>query len=269
MYLNSINIKNMGPIAKLTIKLKAPEGRAPLPLVFVGANGSGKSLVLAQIASALINAQGSAFEDSDVPGERVFKMRSNSYIRHGENYSFSDLQFSDGFFEHEIVLDRSKEDFENKLLSCPLVEGWKHLDPDNRSKVINNFYSSQSKTRQVLAGPHIYFPANRFEDPAWINNNNLRNKIDYSNIRRIEGNSDLKVIEYAPMKDNQSWLLNRIFDTFAGEGKAFIERGERSHNAELATIRYHGPATILLRKISVFISEFFGQASAETDELAH
>ena len=72
MYLNSIEISNIGLIAQLNLELEAPEDKAPFPLVFVGTNGSGKSLVLAQIASALINAKGSVFEDSDVGKRKVF-----------------------------------------------------------------------------------------------------------------------------------------------------------------------------------------------------
>ena len=73
MYLNSIEITNIGPITQLNLKLEALNDRAPFPLVFVGANGSGKSLILAQIASALINAQSSAFEDADIEKGYVFK----------------------------------------------------------------------------------------------------------------------------------------------------------------------------------------------------
>ena len=39
MYLNSIEISNIGLIAQLNLELEAPEDKAPFPLVFVGTNG--------------------------------------------------------------------------------------------------------------------------------------------------------------------------------------------------------------------------------------
>lgn len=258
MYLSSIKFENTGPLDQLNLKLEAPEDRAPLPLVFVGANGSGKSIVLAQIASALINAHGATFEDSDVEKGKVFKLRSGSYIRHGENYSFSELEFSDDFFEREIVLNRTKQNFEENLKFSPLAKDWRSLGALESSHLNSNFHNNPAKIRQALAGPHIYFPPNRFEDPAWINELSLRNKIDYSDLKRFEGLSNRKVIEYAPMKENQSWLLDLIYDSFAIERRLVPLPNNVAPNAQLGVIHQAGPATTLRTKIDEFLLLLLG-----------
>ena len=249
MYLSSIKFENTGPIDQLNLKLEVTADRAPLPLVFVGANGSGKSIVLAQVASALINAHGATFEDTDVEKGKVFKLRSGTYIRHGENYSFSELDFSDDFFEREIVLNRTKQKFEEELKFSPLAKDWRSLGALESSHLNSNFHNNSTKIRQALAGPHIYFPPNRFEDPAWINELSLRNKIDYSDLKRFEGLSNRKVIEYAPMKENQSWLLDLIYDSFVIDRRLVPLNNSNDPNAQVGIIVQAGPATTLRKKL--------------------
>lgn len=53
MYVETIFCENMGPIAKAVIKAGfTPEGN-PKPIVLVGKNGSGKSIMLSNVVDAL------------------------------------------------------------------------------------------------------------------------------------------------------------------------------------------------------------------------
>ena len=52
MYLKNIAIENVGPFEGLNFALPFHEGGNPKPLLLVGTNGSGKTILLAHIADA-------------------------------------------------------------------------------------------------------------------------------------------------------------------------------------------------------------------------
>ena len=56
MYTKRIQLMNYGPIEKLDIEFPF-EGETPKPVVLVGANGSGKSILLSHIANGLVKAK--------------------------------------------------------------------------------------------------------------------------------------------------------------------------------------------------------------------
>ena len=52
MYIDNLYYKNVGPISNLDIKFRKNENGIPVPLVIVGKNGSGKSILLSNIVDA-------------------------------------------------------------------------------------------------------------------------------------------------------------------------------------------------------------------------
>ena len=52
MYINEIDVENLGPIEKANIKFSFKKGGAPKPLVLVGKNGSGKSTLISNIVDS-------------------------------------------------------------------------------------------------------------------------------------------------------------------------------------------------------------------------
>jgi len=65
----------------------------------------------------------------------------------------------------------------------------------------------------------LYFPPNRFEEPGWLNYDNLLNKVDYRFLKRLSNISNRLIINHSPLKDNQNWLLDLLFDKYALEIK--------------------------------------------------
>ena len=49
MYLNKIVCENVGPIESISVKPRFNSAGNPMPIVLVGENGSGKSILLSQI----------------------------------------------------------------------------------------------------------------------------------------------------------------------------------------------------------------------------
>jgi hypothetical protein len=58
----------------------------------------------------------------------------------------------------------------------------------------------------------LYFPVNRFEEPAWLNVDNLKTKANYSDLKHLTRFSNRSVINISPLKVNKDWLLDIIFD---------------------------------------------------------
>jgi hypothetical protein len=83
MYLDTLFCENMGPIEKAVIKAGfTPEGN-PKPIVLVGKNGSGKSIMLSNIIDALHELGDQAFSDvtkKEGMGHKYFKLTSGSHI---------------------------------------------------------------------------------------------------------------------------------------------------------------------------------------------
>ena len=47
----------------------------------------------------------------------------------------------------------------------------------------------------------LYFPPDRFEDPAWLNEANLKARAKHVGRKHIEGSTDRKVLNYSPLRD--------------------------------------------------------------------
>ena len=61
------------------------------------------------------------------------------------------------------------------------------------------------------------FPPNRFEEPAWLNKENLKAQAQYMDIKHLAGYTSRKVIASSPLHDNQNWLFDVIYDRAAFE----------------------------------------------------
>jgi signal recognition particle GTPase len=72
MYLKKCFIKNMGPIKELDLNFPF-QGDRPIPIVFVGKNGTGKSIVLSHIVDVLCEMGKSVYEDVIKPTEEFKK----------------------------------------------------------------------------------------------------------------------------------------------------------------------------------------------------
>ena len=58
----------------------------------------------------------------------------------------------------------------------------------------------------------LYFPANRFEEPGWLNLDNLTRRPELTDFKRITGRSNRTIIQHAPLARNRNFLLDVVFD---------------------------------------------------------
>ena len=91
MYVKRIRLENYGPISNLDIKLPFDDDH-PKPVVLVGENGSGKSIVLSHIVNGMLEAKHDAYPESrELDDNKVFKIRDSQYIAVGSEYYYPAL----------------------------------------------------------------------------------------------------------------------------------------------------------------------------------
>ena len=217
MYAKKIQIKNYGPIEDIDITFPF-DGENPKPVLLVGENGSGKSIFLSHIVNCLMSAQNHVYtENSEVEQGKVYKLLSPSYIKSGEILCWSKVEFEKNLFWEEIILNKQKKDFEAKptIVSNDL---WRRLKTTDSACVYGSInFSQQNKddASSILnSNVLLYFPPNRFEEPAWLNEINLLAKAEYMEMTKIKGYTNRKIINYSPLRDNQNWLFEVIYDTW-------------------------------------------------------
>lgn len=64
MYIDNLYYENTGPISKLNIKFRKNENGIPVPLIIVGKNGSGKSILLSNIVDALYELADKGYDNA-------------------------------------------------------------------------------------------------------------------------------------------------------------------------------------------------------------
>ena len=252
MYLKKIELKNIGPIDHIKYELPF-HGENPMPVVLVGVNGSGKSIFMSYIVDAMMSAKGAVFNDIEVEQGKVYKLRSPKYIKNGEQYYGSTLTFTNGFYQTEIQLQRTKE--KTKLSKDELgYQEWSKIKDHEYSYYDNNFLNDKINLKKDLEKTLLlYYPPNRFEEPPWLNRDNLLNHAKYLPSKEIEGFSNRSVINYSPLKENEFWLLDLLYDRFVLERKSQL--ATTNNTTVMFSVDLNGPATKTLKMIEYFFKK--------------
>ena len=223
MYVKQVRIVHYGPIDQLDIELPF-ENETPKPVVLVGENGSGKSIMLSHIVNGLISAKDTAYSDTpEVERGKVYKLRSGAYIKSGSDFYFARVDFEDGLFTEEIRLKRLKREYPEphpEISALEIMSSWNKMSPDSQDQFFSNDHEKKKDVKELLSKRCVlFFPPNRFEEPAWLNEMNLNAQATYMDLRRFEGQTSRRLISYSPLHENQNWLFDVIFDRFALESQ--------------------------------------------------
>ena len=222
MYAKRIQLVNYGPIDHLDISFPF-EADTPKPVLFVGENGSGKSILLSHIVNGLVSAKGVVYpETPEVETGKVYKLRSNSYVKSGSEYYFGRVEFEDSLFIEEIRSQDRRQEYEPLPIgpSHPDIhDAWNKMKPEENDHFDSSFsLNNREKVEKILSQRCIlYFPPNRFEEPAWLNEDNLKAQAQYMDLKHMQDHTERKVINYSPLHENQNWLFDVIYDRAAFE----------------------------------------------------
>ena len=215
MYVKRVHIENYGPVEALDIEFPFDGDNKPKPVVLVGANGSGKSVLLSNIVNGLLSAQAKAYPESpEVELGKVYKLRSTQYVTSGKKYSFIQVDFVDSPPVRELNLARRRQDLDQmpaEMKGTGAQSLYEKLPPEQAS-VFEHGVDQQAALRFLGKCCALYFPPNRFEDPAWLNSDNLAATAQYMDLKYLQGHSDRKIVNVSPLHTNKDWLFNVICD---------------------------------------------------------
>ncbi len=176
MYINEIDVENLGPLEKADIKFSFNEDGSPKPLILVGKNGSGKSTLISNIVDSFYEFSAKAYSNIQIYDKNknqfscFFKILSPKEITIGKNYLYAHIKFDEeveyrfvnGFIPEEKIngIGGERNDFKanNGYVSNKKV--------DTKQLVDEEVFVKKILMSQVIA----YFPPNRYEKTGWLHN---------------------------------------------------------------------------------------------------
>lgn len=207
MYLKSINIDNVGAIHKLMIDLPLSKDGCPEPIVLVGRNGSGKTLVMSSILDSLIQIKRSNFQKiPEVRDQNFYKAGKKDYISNGKSYSFVNLQYlkSDGSVINYRDIASNVPSETKSLLQHYGINFQGDFDDNGFHRDVIGDTKRVFDTELVL-----YFPVNRYYSPAWLVE---KEDVRIQTTEKYVGQDNSSIIKMDVISEVESWILDVILD---------------------------------------------------------
>lgn len=237
MYLRECFIENVGPISKLDISLSLDDSGNPKPLILVGKNGTGKTILLAYILDALAELAKKKFSDIAI-GQRLgnspfLKVTSSADIRYLSGSSLSFLEFSASenkfcYVEKIGEIDQNKypEELINKLKS---LQFWQNNEPFFK-KIMGDEKQVETFFR---TGVVCFFPSSRHERPHWLNDTAVEDRPLFSNYKKMSGELGKPLIVERAAENNQQWLVGVLVDSLVDIdfNSIYLVNGKYNFNA--------------------------------------
>lgn len=210
MYVETIFCENMGPIEKAVIKAGfTPEGN-PKPIVLVGKNGSGKSIMLSNIVDALHEIGDQAFSNitkKSHNGHKYLKIASGSQIRIGKTSLCGFVSFIDDdkkrleyiYTWGGITNNDVKNLFNGIGLPTPAIQ----IDSDSGKAVTNDVERVRKAFRSSVL---TYFPAYRYELPDWLGEEYAFAQEREYDQRHYKDELACRIIVDSARRDTNKWL---------------------------------------------------------------
>lgn len=215
MYIKKITLENVGPISNLEIELPFHENDKPKPIVLVGENWVGKSILLSYIVNSLILLrQASWISNTETENWKVYKLRSPQYIKIWQEFLYCSIEFDEQLELHEWQFNSIKSklpvNLQSELNSRPHFQ---EVPETESSLVYTNFEVNLTITKEIESqNVLLYFPSSRFEEPAWLNEINLQAKANYQDLKNIGWISNRKIVVQNNLLEIKNWLFDVIFD---------------------------------------------------------
>lgn len=170
MYINEINYRNIGPIGQLDLVFRRNANGVPVPTIFVGKNGSGKSILLSNIVDAFYEIADKVYQNATQTlgrGHQYYKRISATQIQIGQNYMVAFLRFQQGDEKIEYIYKSGKisfDCFKSTISSTP------DKSLDWRDDINYKNVSAQEKVISDVFDKNIvcFFGPNRYMKPGWM-----------------------------------------------------------------------------------------------------
>lgn len=219
MYLRSIQLKNTGPIQDLNLTMPFVDD-LPKPFVLIGKNGSGKSTLISFVVNALLGLKQQIYEDAEIEKGRVYRLRSTLGIHGNSHFFFARLNFDKGVSLIEWQLDRQKEQFIEQNELQAVDASWQQIPPNENSHYalpLGELTQLHHLEKSLSENSLLFFPADRFEPPDWLNTENLSSELKLTEPSRMKGRTQRRILSKNRLKPTLDWLNSVIFDMMVVE----------------------------------------------------
>ncbi len=213
MYLRSIRMKNVGPITDLSIEMPFTDGR-PKPLVLVGRNGSGKTTVISFIVNVMTTLKQYVYEGTEVATGKVYRMRLPLAINEGAEFYFAALDFDDGVSLREWQLAKPRtlygaSDYSSVDASWRSIQGSEIDLFELKYGALTEKHKMQKMLETTCM---LFFPADRFEPPDWLNGYALASDLALPETTRLREHTARRIIQKNRLKAIMEWIYGIVFD---------------------------------------------------------
>lgn len=228
MYLKRIIIENIGPISAFEYELEFSEDNNPIPLVLVGENGKGKTILSSYIADSLIEfaKNKGAFNNIVEQDGAFYRVINPNNKTINKKYSVVELLYTAKnsnskliyFEKNGKIPENYNLDKINYSISINDNENIKTITGASKKETIDLFNNN------VLC----YFPSYRSESPNWMNLESIKYNEIYSSNKRINGRLHKEIIIENSSERNKQWIKNVIVDSLVS-----IDKSMKIDNAKL------------------------------------
>lgn len=271
MYLKKITIQNYGPLKNFVLEMpfnKDSEGKetTPKPLIIVGINGSGKTIILSHIVNNFLITKQTVYDDIEVQKDYVYKIRSPYYINDSYFY-YARLDFSEHNYTIEYQLHNSKNAYEEMADFVKPNDDWDKIPTNKTNCLDSTFVNKRDYAKKIIDNNVIkYFPSDRTSTPAWLNAKALIAPQTYSHYENFSSISNRSIIYQDEFELNKCWIMDLILDRELYDRKIVqlppreMKLPGQSIIRELRTeVHYIGATEVLYNEISKIINTIFRQ----------
>ncbi len=215
MYLEKLAIKNYGPIDEINIQFPFNENGSPKPVIFVGKNGTGKTILLSHIIDSFYEIIGDVFQDIkkyEGLGTKFFKISGGTNLKIGKEKGFVLLQYK---------IENSKIRYFDKVGKINIKDFKEFISDfdlapttENNEKRIQIKFDKQKLEEKLINGAYFYQPAYRYEEPFW-KNDDFKHIFKFQEYKRFSGQygKELEIIN--SIEENKNFILNLVLDYIA------------------------------------------------------
>lgn len=170
MYINEMSYRNVGPIGQLDFTFRRNDRGVPVPTIFVGKNGSGKSILLSNIVDAFYEIATKNYQNvspSWGTGHQYYKRFTPAQIQLGQSYMTAFLRFQQEDKQFEYVYktgEISFDSFKSTLSTTPQIDlDWGN-DISYKNVCIKKEFISDIFDKKIVC----FFGPDRYMKPEWM-----------------------------------------------------------------------------------------------------
>jgi predicted ATP-binding protein involved in virulence len=257
MYLEEMKILNYGAIENLSYKFHFNDDKTPMPIVLVGRNGVGKTLLLSNIIHSLIEMKRQQYNElPEVDGINYYRLGEKEYIKNGKNYSYIDYKYTDNSSSTDLAVNN----FQYFKTSEYKKEVHKNITIGDKKLIETGFFNITTKPVANVFNNNIllYFPVDRYYVPKWLNRKN--EKLNFiTNNSNFVGYANADMIRDNILEDIESWILDVIIDKLLYEENGYHQILDANGKQVDIIKNYNGKNTSMQSNINSILTQLFAR----------